>query len=74
MSGRKSGQAPGKSRRDVVRDLATGQHMAPRQTVTSKRKTASTMAERREGHRSKSPKVLSAQSRSARRKRQAGKG
>jgi hypothetical protein len=63
------GKVSQETRRKAIRDLEKGHHMAPRQTVTSKRKSASTKALKREGHRAASPAALSAQSRSAARKR-----
>src|SRR5690349_9345322 len=65
----KAGKVSEETRRKAARDLEKGHHMAPRQRVTSKRKSASTKALRREGHRAASPAALSAQSRSAARHR-----
>ncbi len=59
------------TRRKAVRDIEKGHHMAPRQTVNSKRKSASSRALRREGHRAASPAALSAQGRNAARSRTA---
>lgn len=68
----KEGKTSPETRRKAIRDIEKGHHMAPRQTVTSKRKSASTRALRREGHRAASRAALSAQSRSAARRRSAG--
>jgi hypothetical protein len=65
----KPGKVSEETRRKAARDLEKGHHMAPRQRVTSKRKSASTKALRREGHRAASPEALSAQSRAAARRR-----
>jgi len=63
------GKVSQETRRKAAHDLEKGHHMAPRQRVTAKRKSASTKALKREGHRAASPAALSAHSRSAARKR-----
>ena len=65
----KEGTVSAQTRRKAARDLEKGHHMAPRQRVTAKRKSASTKALKREGHRAASREALSAHSRSAAKKR-----
>lgn len=63
------GKVSEETRRKAVRDIEKGHHMAPRQNVTSKRRSASTKALKREGHRAASREALSAQARSAAKRR-----
>lgn len=42
---------PGKPPREVIRDVQKGQHMAPRQRITSKRKETSARGSTRRGPR-----------------------